>query len=1112
MKKSISILMVLCMLFTMVTIAPWAADAEETAVSSTGITDISGTNYEQAVKVLNSLGVVEGYTDGSYDPNGNITRAEFTALVARMLRGGSATNDNSGAVDNDKISESPENAAAVEAAKNAGTLPTGTGTDTSTDSTSSGAKVTYNLDQESKIRFDKGSGAISTSNDFQPPAVWEWSGNGELGFQIVGAKLNLSSYDTVTYVYGSDPAFKHDAEDLFIYVDGDYEKRTGAVVPTAADGWTSPATVKGKISMSGVHEIYVGFINNGHSVRLESVTFSNSKSAAAATINFAEGEAFSDVASDHWAAKDIAFAKGLGIVSGFGDSTFRPDDQVTYEQAVKMVVSAAGYGFMAEVQGGYPMGYIAIASKNKMLTKVNGMMGTPATRGQVAQMLYNILTIDYLTVQNISGTEIQYVGGKTILGEVFDAQKIEGKVTANSDTGIEAAETDLNVGEIEIDGAVYVTADVDSLGYLGYTVDAYVKPSENKGGKGTLYIAIPDNDVKTVDIKNDDIKKITTLAGGSIELEVYLEDGKKAKYTIAGDANTIYNGKPLGKNITKDTLEFEYGSIKLISTDGTKNYDLVYISDYVPMYVTAAKTSSKVLEGIVSVDAAGNEIKKSVNLNDDNDRVIVKYMKNGYEAAFTDIKAETVVYIYQNGKYYTIELADAVTTGEIAQTTIDTVTIDGTEYDRADNVFNKFALGDNVKAYTTTEGMIFYAKKAKASTSGINYGLLMKAGTETGLVFEENDLKFKIMDTSGKIVYYDAADNMKFNEFTLGRETGGLKTTATVIINKLKDSATIGGLFSAARPTEQIIKYRVSGTTITEMKTAILKTDVTDEDDFTVSTDMRRGNVAGPSLNNGIIENTGYKIGNAKAFRVPETNEATVDDKDYSVGTLGTGARGAHPYGFVLYDLNAVNEAACVVLWNENKKSNGTDYNNSVVASVFDHADAAIATKDGVEVQGYKVFYYEGTKLNNIFMEKADYIAMNPQKGDIYMRRVFNGTGFLASNVEQRQNMSSIKNRIATNNLDRVAFAGNTSYGNIELEMFFGKVVSVKGKEVCASIGATLAQQRTVTVPSVLIYDFEEDEFTVGTVGDISEGDYVFFQTQDRNFKMMVVYHNIDAM
>ena len=67
---------------------------------------------------------------------------------------------------------------------------------------------------------------------------------------------------------------------------------------------------------------------------------------------------YTDVPADHYASGAIEWATASGICSGYGDGLFGPDDNVTYAQAVKMLMSTMGYSFVAEQNGGYPNGYI----------------------------------------------------------------------------------------------------------------------------------------------------------------------------------------------------------------------------------------------------------------------------------------------------------------------------------------------------------------------------------------------------------------------------------------------------------------------------------------------------------------------------------------------------------------------------------------------------------------------------------------------------------------------------------------------------------------------------------------------------------------------------------
>ncbi|MDY0234983.1 MAG: S-layer homology domain-containing protein [Gudongella sp.] len=106
---------------------------------------------------------------------------------------------------------------------------------------------------------------------------------------------------------------------------------------------------------------------------------------------------FGDVPANFWASGYInesvqaGLIKGMGIYNGI--NTFGPQLNITYEQAVTLVVRALGYEAEAEANGGYPMGHLMIAAREGLLQDVNGTLGTLATRGLVAQLTYNALNI-----------------------------------------------------------------------------------------------------------------------------------------------------------------------------------------------------------------------------------------------------------------------------------------------------------------------------------------------------------------------------------------------------------------------------------------------------------------------------------------------------------------------------------------------------------------------------------------------------------------------------------------------------------------------------------------------------------------------------------------------
>lgn len=100
---------------------------------------------------------------------------------------------------------------------------------------------------------------------------------------------------------------------------------------------------------------------------------------------------FTDVPVNYWASGYIGWAINNRIVSGYGDGRYGPNDFVTYEQAIKMTVCAAGYGDAAVDAGGWPVGYIDVANRIDMLDGVDETPGSSMTRANVALMISNLM-------------------------------------------------------------------------------------------------------------------------------------------------------------------------------------------------------------------------------------------------------------------------------------------------------------------------------------------------------------------------------------------------------------------------------------------------------------------------------------------------------------------------------------------------------------------------------------------------------------------------------------------------------------------------------------------------------------------------------------------------
>lgn len=105
---------------------------------------------------------------------------------------------------------------------------------------------------------------------------------------------------------------------------------------------------------------------------------------------------FPDIEEGSWSEPYISFCYEQGYINGYWeDNTFRPQDSVTYEQAVKMVVCSSGVGdeSLRDVGPYWYSGYISVANKQNLLKDAQVRISEAAPRAFVAQVVYNSMDV-----------------------------------------------------------------------------------------------------------------------------------------------------------------------------------------------------------------------------------------------------------------------------------------------------------------------------------------------------------------------------------------------------------------------------------------------------------------------------------------------------------------------------------------------------------------------------------------------------------------------------------------------------------------------------------------------------------------------------------------------
>ena len=112
---------------------------------------------------------------------------------------------------------------------------------------------------------------------------------------------------------------------------------------------------------------------------------------------------YSDVKSSHWAAGYIKTARDLGLLNGYLDGSFRPNNTVTLEEAATIALKNLGYTD-SDFAGVYPNGQLALYRSLNLSSNINATQGDSMTRRQCAWLIYNMLNAKIKTGQVLAET------------------------------------------------------------------------------------------------------------------------------------------------------------------------------------------------------------------------------------------------------------------------------------------------------------------------------------------------------------------------------------------------------------------------------------------------------------------------------------------------------------------------------------------------------------------------------------------------------------------------------------------------------------------------------------------------------------------------------------
>lgn len=497
---------------------------------------------------------------------------------------------------------------------------------------------------------------------------------------------------------------------------------------------------------------------------------------------------FNDVPSTHWASGYVALAAGQGIVNGYGNGMFGPDDTVKYEEAIKMVMVTLGYEPMAADQGGYPAGYIAAANSQRVLSGVTGgVTGQGCARSTIAQLIYNAIDTP-LMIRTGYGTNTSYeVTGsgsdydrQTLMSERLDITKLKGFVLANEVTSLMDGDTvnvntdDIPTIKVRVNGnykntgsdkygdissknteiMTFRIGNSDASAYLGKQVVFYVQEDNYNDDDVVLSITeeTSKNNEVTFTLDQYDSAVFDGSALKTIKYRKNATDRNTSNLNIqastsANPVYVVYNG--LSASYSDLKSKFFDGSDPFVAVDSpvsgkvtVLDTDSVSGNDVIMIEISATAVVDKVTASRVTFKATAGSQKynnnlKTIDFDDEATDFICNITKDGKPIEYTELKEWDVLSIITNndasGDVYTIRVVSNQIDGSVASTKSSKTSKDGKSY-RIDGKDYDLALGaygvDSLKAGSA--GMFYIDEYGKIAAFDKN------GGTQANRVASDN--------------------------------------------------------------------------------------------------------------------------------------------------------------------------------------------------------------------------------------------------------------------------------------------------------------------------------------------------------------------------------------
>lgn len=704
---------------------------------------------------------------------------------------------------------------------------------------------------------------------------------------------------------------------------------------------------------------------------------------------------FTDVSDSdseiNWSIPNINTAYAMGIINGYEDNTFRPTNNVAYEEAIKMIVCTLGYTDIDVALTPWYSNYLAQANRLGITENASllGQAETPASRACIAQMLYDSLTVNICESERITT--------KTILSDYLGYAKNTGIISSNGITGLTQPDVELNANEIQIyakeestgsyETYTYKTTDESLKNYLGHEVEFYYK---DNGGNRALAFAVlnPYNEI-TLNPEN-----IEASSSGSAQLRYYksAEASTTSSINLDPENVVIYNGKLYGTSAASSRFNVslipQVGTVTLLDSDNDNKYDVISIQDYELYYV-----SSKLSTEYSITDEIITGKKLTLDVDDTSIQTTITD-STGREITFSSISQGSIICLAKSNSgnggevLQTAVVVNNSVTGTVGSSKSgESITINGKVYEYSpaapwmpgnSGKQEEPALEDSGTYYLDINGKIVAYQK-NANTENVYYGYLMGIAKSNSSFSDE--MTVRLINQNGSQITAAISGDTRVD----GKSYSSVAEVQDALVASAEKQNTDDDQENVT--IHQLVKYATRTSGGTTYLSKIYTSEPAASGVSTITSDSLQyynkinAQDAMSCSTNGTLTGNGTTINASSAivFHVPSNRNNT---DDYSKSTGSTAFKKGGTYSVEVFDLTTTGRAYAIVCYGADSSSEVVDDTAvSIISQEIEYKRNETENKNMAYLNGYTV---SPSSKGTLSAWNSTTSTWAPSFGDIY--------------------------------------------------------------------------------------------------------------------------------